>query len=54
MREVIEQLEQLARDGFYGSLEIKFEAGRITLIRKTETFKPTDEEKRSTRNDLRL
>jgi hypothetical protein len=27
---------------FYGSLELKYEAGRIVLIRKTETFKPAE------------
>jgi len=25
---------------FYGGLEIKFESGRMVLIRKTETLKP--------------
>jgi len=34
--------EQLERQEFYGSVELKFEAGRIVLIRKTETIKPND------------
>ncbi len=37
-----EILKALERERFYGSLEIKFEAGRVVLIRKTETIKPND------------
>ncbi len=33
-------LTEIERRRFFGSLEIKFEAGRVTLIRKTETIKP--------------
>jgi len=33
-------LSELERARFYGSLEVKFEAGRVVLIRKTETLKP--------------
>jgi hypothetical protein len=36
-------LEELQAGRFYGSVEVKFEAGRIVLIRKTETYKPTPE-----------
>lgn len=36
-------LNTLQRERFYGSLEVKFEAGRIVLLRKTETFKSNDE-----------
>jgi hypothetical protein len=36
-------LNELARDRFYGSLEIKFEAGKPVLLRKTETIKPTED-----------
>jgi hypothetical protein len=47
------RLEQLVSDlqqtGFYGSLEVKFESGRVVLLKKTETFKSADE-LRSTRN----
>jgi hypothetical protein len=42
-------LNNLQRERFYGSLEVKFEAGKIVLLRKTETFK-TDDELRGTRN----
>jgi len=37
-----ELLKALEREKFYGSLEIKFEAGRMVLIKKTETIKPND------------
>jgi len=33
-------LRELAKSGFYGSIEIKLEAGKITLIRITENYKP--------------
>lgn len=35
-------LNQLERQQFYGSLELKLEHGQIVLIRKTETIKPND------------
>jgi hypothetical protein len=35
-----ELLAELACQRFYGSLEIKFEAGKVVLLRKTETIKP--------------
>jgi hypothetical protein len=34
-------LKELERNRFYGSLEVKFESGKVVLIRKSETFKPT-------------
>lgn len=34
-------LERIERNRFYGSLEIKLEAGHVVLVRKTETIKPT-------------
>lgn len=40
MRELAEMLRELESARFYGSLEVKFEAGRIILLRKTETLKP--------------
>ena len=33
-------LEQLRQERFFGSLEIKLEAGDVVLLRKTETIKP--------------
>jgi len=42
MRELKQMLDALERDKFYGSLEIKIEAGRVVLIKKSETFKPTE------------
>lgn len=41
MRVINEILSDLEREHFYGSLEVKLEAGRIVLLRKTETIKPT-------------
>jgi hypothetical protein len=37
LAEVLDSLEQ---SNFFGSLEIKFEAGRVVLLKKTETIKP--------------
>jgi len=39
---ITEILRELESNRFYGSVEIKFEAGRIILLRKTETIKPND------------
>jgi len=42
MNELIALLRQLEAARFYGSVEAKCEAGRIVLIRKSETLKPTE------------
>jgi hypothetical protein len=36
-------LADLQRQRFFGSIELKLEAGHVVLIRKTETLKPTDD-----------
>lgn len=41
MNELRQMLDTLEREKFYGSLELKLEAGRVVLIKKSETFKPT-------------
>ena len=43
MNAITEVLGDLERKGFSGSVEIKFEAGRVVLLRKTETIKPTEQ-----------
>jgi len=40
MNDLISLLRQLEVSHFYGSLEVKFEAGHIIVIRKTESIKP--------------
>lgn len=35
-------VSELEQSRFYGSLELKYEDGRLVLIRKTETFKPME------------
>lgn len=40
MQSVTSILEELETSRFYGSLEIKFEAGRVVLMKKIETIKP--------------
>jgi len=35
-------LRELEQQGFYGSVEVKMERGKIVLIRKTETLKLHD------------
>lgn len=34
-----EIMRETMENGFYGSVEIKFEAGKVTIIRKTESIK---------------
>jgi len=41
MQTITEILSDLEHQRFYGSLEVKLEAGRVVLLRKTETIKPT-------------
>lgn len=36
----IDLIKVLIKDKFYGKIEISFEAGKIVLVRKTETIKP--------------
>lgn len=49
MTSVERVLRELEQDYFYGSVEIKFEAGKAVLLRKTETIKPIDENCRNNR-----
>lgn len=42
MNEAIDMIQQLVLERFYGAITIKFEAGRITVIKKEQTYKPTD------------
>lgn len=42
MDEAISLIRQLARERFYGALTLKFEAGRITTIKKEQTIKPAN------------
>ena len=44
-------LAELERNRFYGSIELKFEAGRIVLLRKTEMIKPDYRDNRDTKNE---
>jgi hypothetical protein len=41
MNELATLLRQLEAARFYGTLEIKLEAGHVVLLRKTETLRPT-------------
>ena len=44
-------LTELERSRFYGSVEIKYEAGRVVLLRKTETIKPDFRDTRGMKNE---
>ncbi len=35
-------LQEMARRRFYGFLTLKFEAGKVVIIKKEETLKPHD------------
>ena len=51
---IIKMIRELDRNRFYGSLEIKFESGRVVLVRKTETIKPSSyRENRGEHNEQR-
>jgi hypothetical protein len=40
--ELNDLLHDLENRRFFGSVELKFESGRVVLIRKSETLKPTE------------
>jgi hypothetical protein len=42
MNDLYTLLRQLEAAHFYGSVELKYEAGIVVLVRKSETFKPTE------------
>jgi hypothetical protein len=42
MNDAVELLRQLGRDRFYGSVTFKFEAGRLVIINKNQTLKPSE------------
>ena len=52
--QIADLVDELEGGRFFGSLELKFEAGRVVLIRKSETIKPEIAACRSTRgaNDV--
>ena len=39
MTKIIEMLRQLGQERFYGSVQIEFQAGDVSFIRKTQTYK---------------
>jgi len=51
MNTITEVLQELEQQHFFGSLEVKFEGGKVVLLRKTETIKPEPENRRNNRGD---
>jgi hypothetical protein len=49
--ELTDILRELERCRFFGTLELKFESGRVVLVRKTETLKPTTSNYRDNRGE---
>jgi len=43
-------LQDLAKSDFWGSLEITFQAGKVVLLKKTETLKPSQRNNRVNEN----
>ncbi len=39
MKQVIALIEKLIADKFYGSLEIRFDGGKIVFLKKVQTIK---------------
>jgi hypothetical protein len=40
MLEAIELIQKLCRERFFGALTIKFESGKVVILKKEETIKP--------------
>ncbi len=51
MDTLIQLLRELERQRFYGSLEIKLESGKVVLVKRIETLKPTQERYGDNRGD---
>lgn len=51
MNAVADVLHELEQQRFYGSVELKFEAGRVVLLRKTETIKPDCRDNRGAKDE---
>jgi hypothetical protein len=45
MRFLLDLLKRLESEGFFGSVEVKFESGRPVILRKEETFKLVSRDK---------
>lgn len=39
LTKLYEMLREIFDSGFYGSIEVKFEAGKVTIVRKVESIK---------------
>lgn len=42
MDEILSLIRRLGNERFYGSVTLKFEAGRVVVLKKEETIKPKD------------
>jgi hypothetical protein len=49
MNDLLRILRELEAARFFGSVEVKFEAGQVTIIKKTESIKPTTNNHRENR-----
>jgi hypothetical protein len=47
---LVDFLQALQNSGFYGSVELKYENGRLTIARKTETLKLEDNQNQRRNN----
>jgi len=48
---VTDLLRSLEQSRFFGTVELKYESGRVVLIRKTETLKISEQDCRNTRGE---
>lgn len=53
MEKLIQLLRDLEARGFFGTLEVKFQNGEISLIRVSENFRPEELNTRGDRCELR-
>jgi len=49
---VNELLRNLEQARFYGSVELKYEAGRVVLVRKSESLKLSEQDYRNNRGEV--
>ncbi len=41
-KELLPLLREAEESGYFGSIELKYEAGRVVIIKRSETLKPQD------------
>jgi len=53
MNDVVAMLQKAQKENFWGQIQVDFQNGEITIIRRTETIKVTNGRENNTRHEPR-